>query len=979
MPGLLRKLKFLIKGRALRPLPRVFTAVFYAQAFLPVLTGAAVAGENGPSVLGIDPIWLFLGFGVTLFVIGSSIAFALVFRRKITAEPMALLKDGADFRELAEFAADWVWEMDADLRFSYLSPRFFEIFEIPQEMILGKTRAEYTEHNDTNISSEDWKKHLKILDDRLPFRDLRYSIKDNHGRTRFLRVSGQPVFGEDGEFTGYQGVGTDLTPEYDATAQAAQAEATLMDAIESISTGFSLWDSDDRMVLCNSKWREAHPEMDRLAEPGIPFEEYFTGVAKVAVYDPEMGDLETQVRERMEYHNNTPSHHEQHFADGRWINIHEYDTHDGGTVILWTDISDRKKAEQALEESEARYRSLIESTSVIAWEVNLASWRFTYVSPHAVDLLGYKVDEWYAKGFWPDHIHPDDREQSVSFCRTATERGENHDFEYRMIAKDGHSVWLRDIVTVVTEEGRPVSLRGFMIDISDRKKAEKALEESERRFRNLIEGSVQGVLIHDRHKPLFVNQAYAEIFGYDDPDDLFAHGDALGHVALHERDRMKDYSKSRVRGEETPETYEFEGVRKDGSSIWVENRARVVIWEDRKAIQRTIVDITERKRTEESLRQSEENYRNLVEGSVQGIFIHRDFKPLFVNEVLVEMFGYDSPEEVMALPSVDLLYAPEERARLRDMYDARLRGRPVPGYYEFKGLKKDGTIIWLQRTTRTVTWEGEFAVQGAIMDITDIKNAEENLRRAKEIAETANRAKSEFLANMSHELRTPLNSVIGFSEVIKDQHIGPPGGKQYLEYANYIYSSGQHLLGLISDILDVSKIEVGEMDVSEDNIDAGTVVETCAKMIKERADRAKVRLTVENAQGCPGLVGDERRLKQILLNLLSNAVKFTPPQGKVNVGARPLEGGVQFWVADTGIGISEEDIPLVLKPFAQVASSQTRGHEGTGLGLSLAQSLSELQGAQLEIKSKTGEGTTVTVNFPSDRALGSLDREAGKA
>ena len=833
-------------------MPRVFTAVFYAQAFLPVLTGAAVAGENGPSVLGIDPIWLFLGFGVTLFVIGSSIAFALVFRRKITAEPMALLKDGADFRELAEFAADWVWEMDADLRFSYLSPRFFEIFEIPKEMILGKTRAEYTEHNDTNISSEDWKKHLKILDDRLPFRDLRYSIKDNHGRTRFLRVSGQPVFGEDGEFTGYQGVGTDLTPEYDATAQAAQAEATLMDAIESISTGFSLWDSDDRMVLCNSKWREAHPEMDRLAEPGIPFEEYFTGVAKVAVYDPEMGDLETQVRERMEYHNNTPSHHEQHFMDGRWVNIHEYDTHDGGTVILWTDISDRKKAEQSL-------------------------------------------------------------------------------------------------------------------------------EESERRFRNLIEGSIQGVLIHDRHKPLFVNQAYAEIFGYDDPDDLFAHGDALGHVALHERDRMKEYSESRVRGEETPETYEFEGVRKDGSSIWVENRARVVIWEDRKAIQRTIVDITERKRTEESLRQSEENYRNLVEGSVQGIFIHRDFKPLFVNEVLVEMFGYDSPEEVMALPSVDLLYAPEERARLRDMYDARLRGRPVPGYYEFKGLKKDGTIIWLQRTTRTVTWEGEFAVQGAIMDITDIKNAEENLRRAKEIAETANRAKSEFLANMSHELRTPLNSVIGFSEVIKDQHIGPPGGKQYLEYANYIYSSGQHLLGLISDILDVSKIEVGEMDVSEDNIDAGTVVETCAKMIKERADRAKVRLTVENAQGCPGLVGDERRLKQILLNLLSNAVKFTPPQGKVNVGARPLEGGVQFWVADTGIGISEEDIPLVLKPFAQVASSQTRGHEGTGLGLSLAQSLSELQGAQLEIKSKTGEGTTVTVNFPSDRALGSLDREAGKA
>jgi len=857
MPGLLKKLKFPIKGRVLRLVRRLRAAAFFAPGFWLVLGGGAIAAETvpvitGPAVPGIDPIWFFLGFGVSVFAIGIGIAFTLVLRRQGTAVRAPLLEGTDNFREMAEFAADWVWEMDGDLRFSYLSPRFFEKFEITPDMILGKTRAEYTEHKDTNISGKDWKKHLKILEDHLPFRDFRYSIKDKYGRTRYLRVSGQPVFSADGEFTGYQGVGTDLTPEFEATAQAARADATLLDAIESISTGFSLWDSDDKLVLCNSKWREAHPEMARLAEPGILFEDYFTGVAKIAVYAASMGDLKTQVKERMEFHRNTPSHHEQRFADGRWVNIHEYGTHDGGTVILWTDITERKQAEEALEESEER-------------------------------------------------------------------------------------------------------------------------------FRNLIEGSVQGVLIHARHEPLFVNQAYAEIFGYDSPEEMIAQGDALAHVAPHEQERMKGYSEGRIRGESVPENYEFEGVRKDGSSIWVENRARAVTWEDRIAVQRTIVDITERKRAEEALRQSEENYRNLVDGSVQGVFIHHDFKPLFVNEVLVKMFGYSSAEEIMALDSIDLLYAPEERARLRDMYKARFSGDPVPEYYEFKGLKKDGTIIWLQRTSRTVTYEGKPAVQGAMMDITDSKNIEESLRRAKEMAETANRAKSEFLANMSHELRTPLNSVIGFSEVIKDQILGPEKGAQYRNYANYIYSSGQHLLGLISDILDVSKIEVGEMDVSDDNIEIGPVIDTCARMIQERADKAGVILTVKNTQACPMLLCDERRLKQILLNLLSNAVKFTPPQGKVNIGAKPFDGGVQFWVEDTGIGIAEDDIPLVLKPFAQVASSQTRSHEGTGLGLALVQSLCDLQGAKLEIKSKTGEGTMVAVNFPRERVLDASKRETEKA
>ena len=451
--------------------------------------------------------------------------------------------------------------------------------------------------------------------------------------------------------------------------------------------------------------------------PGASFEDIVRGSAQVGQYGAAMGDTEAWIKKRREYHDNTPSDHEQQLGDGRWVHVREFGTHDGSTVLLWTDITERKHAEAALEESEER-------------------------------------------------------------------------------------------------------------------------------FRNLIEGSVQGVLIHINHKPLFVNQAYAEIFGYPSQDVVMALENALDHVALHERDRMKAYTEARYEGQEAPDVYVFEGLRQDGTSIWLENRVRVVTWKGQAAVQRTVVDITER-------------------------------------------------------------------------------------------------------------------IQ-----------AEDDLRRAKEEAEFANRAKSEFLANMSHELRTPLNSVIGFSQIIKDQILGPDNPSQYWEYAEDIFSSGTHLLNLISDILDVSKIEVGEMGLADEDLVIDEAIKACARMIRERAVKAEVGLSIDVDRECPALLADERRIKQILLNLLSNAVKFTPPGGQVSIGAGMIEDGrIKLWVADTGIGIASQDIPKVLKPFGQVESAFYKSFEGTGLGLSLVKSLSDLHGADLEIESDPGQGTTVSVLFPAARTV----------
>jgi len=244
------------------------------------------------------------------------------------------------------------------------------------------------------------------------------------------------------------------------------------------------------------------------------------------------------------------------------------------------------------------------------------------------------------------------------------------------------------------------------------------------------------------------------------------------------------------------------------------------------------------------------------------------------------------------------------------------------------------------------------------------------LRAALEQAEYANRSKSEFLANVSHELRTPLNAVIGFSEILHQEMFGPIGKARYKEYARDIHASGVHLLSIINDILDLSKIEAGKFDLHESELDLSAVVAACVTLVRERAREGQLALRTELAAALPPLRADERAVKQILINLLSNAVKFTPAGGAVTVRARLDDAGnFLLSVTDTGIGIAEKDMAKAMAAFSQVDNSLTRKFAGTGLGLPLVRLLAGLHGGEMSLESKVGVGTTVTVRLPQRRAV----------
>ena len=253
-------------------------------------------------------------------------------------------------------------------------------------------------------------------------------------------------------------------------------------------------------------------------------------------------------------------------------------------------------------------------------------------------------------------------------------------------------------------------------------------------------------------------------------------------------------------------------------------------------------------------------------------------------------------------------------------------------------------------------------------EITDLKQAERMLTDARDVARMADRKNSEFLANMTHELRTPLNAVIGFAEVLRDELYGPLGHRLYHDFVADIHESGRHLLAVIDDILDLSKIDFSSREFKPRTIDVGYTIDSAVRMIRHRARNAGILVDVQLDASLPNLSGEEHGIKQILLNLLSNAVKFTPGGGKVTVSAAlDPDGGLALAVSDTGIGIAATDLQRIFTPFVQLETAGLA--DGAGLGLPLVKSLAEMHNADVSIESAPGQGTTLTVRFPAAAML----------
>ncbi len=499
--------------------------------------------------------------------------------------------------------------------------------------------------------------------------------------------------------------------------------------------------------------------------------------------------------------------------------------------------------------------------------------------------------------------------------------------------------------------------------------SESRLRASESRYHTLV-ANIPGVVYQRRVDSFgvltypWVSGGVSDLHGFE--AEAVMADPRLFQNCIYAEDRSS-YEEQARRSYETLSRFAWEGriVTATGEVKWIQVLGQPrrgddgsVIWDG------VILDVTDRRLTEERLES--------ILGSIDDIVYARDLvsgRFLVVNAAVTRIFGRPPAVFLADASAWTRAIHPDDLP----MFERVQAGLPRVGVadIEYRILRADGIQRWISDRSSVIRDPrgGPIRVDGIASDITERKLAQQQLQVAKEQAENANRAKTEFLANISHELRTPLNAILGFSEVLTLEMFGPLEGR-YRQYATDINASGAHLLAVINDILDMSRIEAGRIDLHEEEIDLALATEACLRLVGDQARNDGVALAVEIDPLLPHLRADGRLVRQMLLNLLSNAIKFTPAGGRVTIDAGlDHEGALLLRVRDTGIGIDASDLTRVLAPFGQVDSAYSRRHGGTGLGLPIVRALVELHGGTLRLESQVGVGTTAVLSFPPSRRV----------
>ena len=384
------------------------------------------------------------------------------------------------------------------------------------------------------------------------------------------------------------------------------------------------------------------------------------------------------------------------------------------------------------------------------------------------------------------------------------------------------------------------------------------------------------------------------------------------------------------------------------------------------------------KHSEGAVYAGEERYRLLAENTTDMITRHDDGgRVLFASLAAQTLFG-EPVQKILGDGLFERVHVADRPAYLTALSRSLANNEAIAVEFRVRRASDTSRHVWVEMRCRPMPPAKSGVPERAgivaiTRDISDRKVQEAELFRTRDEAESASRAKTQFLANMSHELRTPLNAVIGFSEILNRELFGALGEARYRDYARLIHESGEHLLNVVNDILDMSKIEAGKFKIVKEPFDVAPLVKSCCDIMRHTAEQRSLSLIVDIAPGMPELPADKRACKQMLLNVISNAIKFTDPGGWVRVSARVAGDNVELTVSDNGIGIAEADLPKLGNPFVQANDSYDRSYDGAGLGLSVVKGLAKLHGGRLELTSKLGSGTTAYIALPLEGASESVE------
>jgi len=806
---------------------------------------------------------------------------------------------------------------------------------------------------------------------------------DKNGDPRIYEIHGSPIFDRDGNVVQMIEYSLDITKRKRIEDELRK----LSRAVEHSENTIVITDLDGTIEFVNPafskktgySYEEAIGQNPRVLKSGKHPPEFYKEMWKTLVHgDVWHGELINKKKN----------------GDFYWeaVTISPVKNQAGETthyVAIKEDITDRKRAEEALRESKNRYRAVSELTSDYAYAYRVepdGELVNEWVTGALTRLTGYSYQELQSLGGWEHLIHPDDMNVALDQLQ-ALLSNQAKTVEYRVVTRDGQVRWMRDYArpTWNAAEIRVTRIEGAVQDITKRKWAEEALRESEDRYRTVVEDMPALVC---RFLPdgtlTFVNETYCRYF--NKKREELEGQNFFQFIPEEDREHIRKHYVS-LTPESPAITYEHKALAPDGTVRWQRWTDRGLFDEEGFVVEYQSIgeDITERKQADVALRdiQKELSWSQHI-AKLGSWELDLNTQIIILSKEHQVMLGLEPEITVLPLSEYAAAYVVEEDvAIIQERLEFAVKNIENDNYrddFEYRLKMVDGSYKTLAVQSR---FKSKGIIGGVTQDITERKQAEEELQKAKEGAEAANRAKSEFLANMSHEIRTPMNAILGFADIL--------GGKlaesDLRQYTDLIHSSGKTLLGLINDILDLSKIEAGKLNLDYEAVNPKRVCQEVAQIFSQKLSEKGLDVVLDIDPELPEyLLLDEIRLRQILLNLVGNAVKFTET-GKISLRVYELhelhelhefdefdelgESETQklknsktqklcFEVHDTGIGIAEDQQETIFQAFKQ-QQGQSGQYGGTGLGLAITKRLVDMMGGDITVSGEVGQGSTFTV------------------
>jgi PAS domain S-box-containing protein len=913
--------------------------------------------------------------------VADDISFALdtiELEQKHQQAALALAKSEDQFRGIFNNLQDAFFQADLSGNFTLISPSALKMYgyESLEEMIGMPASSLYA-----NKETRD--QLINELRSKGVLTDFVAEGKRKDGSTFWASMNVRMTY-QNGKLSGTEGIVRDITERIKAEELIIEKEKEYRTLVENLSVGIVVHDASSAIILSNiaasqmlglsedqlkgrsaidSAWSFLKEDLsimpieefpaNLVLKTGNPLKDYIAGVQR-----PDLGHI-------------------------IWVICNGYPVFDqhgkiNNVVITFADITSRKKAEQdamiakaMIEESENRLKLAIASGKLGIWDWNLVENTMIW-DERMFELYGITNDTFPSNvDAWINGLHPDDKQRAIDDCNAALNGEREFNTSFRVVHPDGAVLYLKANGSVLRDEtGKPTRMIGINSDITESRLASEQIliakrkaEESEMVFRKLFEDSSDAQLLFKDGRFVNCNKSAVKLLKANTITDIIGLSpiDVAPETQPDGRPSMEAaMAYTNMAFENSFCQFEWLCKRFDGKSILLDITLMPIVLNGEKHLHGTWRDITERKKAELALKESEERYRNLFQKShaIMLLIDPETGEIMDVNPSACSFYGWSREELLkMKLHEINTQNAGEIK---KELLLARTERR---SHFIFQHRLADNSIRDVEVYSSPIVVSGKTVLYSIVHDITDRKRVEQALLIAKERAEESDRLKSAFLANMSHEIRTPLNSIIGFSELLNDPDFDE---KQKNEFTKAVIENGNNLLVIINDIMDLSMLEARQLKIRTEKFPVKKLIDNLENELRTKVHSKGLafHLNLTSDQAKMKIESDYYRIRQVLNNLISNALKFTH-DGFIEVGFYPIEGGLEFYVKDTGIGIAKEFHDDIFERFRQVDETKTRKYGGNGLGLAISKNLVEMLGGKIRVESEVGKGSTFYFTIPA--------------